>query len=319
ESIPEALTLFKEGQVPTILSLLPQQFPKVWNKLKRHYDEWCWTPYNWEGPANTLEYYIETFASTFRQNTDADGALKRIKSRSKEVKHAQNKLLTDLKVDAKHQVLVKIASDIMFLKAIRKDCMYKGAWASEGMYREIGKRLGLTLHEARFIFFFEMRDALLRRKIDKQCIAQRTSEVVLHQRTGKPDKILHGDEALSFVSSLKVKQIDKDVKEIKGQVAYPGKVQGRAKYVNTPDMMTKMEEGDILVAYATQPNLLPAMRKAAAFVTDFGGITCHAAIVAREWKVPCIIGTKIATKVLKDGDMVEVDANKGVVRIIKKV
>jgi pyruvate,water dikinase len=52
-------------------------------------------------------------------------------------------------------------------------------------------------------------------------------------------------------------------------------------------------------------------------VTDEGGVTCHAAIVAREMKKPCIIGTKIATKVLKDGDLVEVDANKGVVKILK--
>jgi len=56
------------------------------------------------------------------------------------------------------------------------------------------------------------------------------------------------------------------------------------------------------------------MKKAVAFVTDEGGITCHAAIISREMKKPCIIGTKIATRALKDGDLVEVDANKGVVR-----
>jgi pyruvate,water dikinase len=59
------------------------------------------------------------------------------------------------------------------------------------------------------------------------------------------------------------------------------------------------------------------MQKAAAFVTDEGGITCHAAIVARELKKPCIIATKIATKVLKDGDLVEVDANNSIIRILK--
>ena len=60
------------------------------------------------------------------------------------------------------------------------------------------------------------------------------------------------------------------------------------------------------------------MKKAAAFITDFGGITCHAAIVAREWKVPCVIGTGNATKILKDGDLVEVDAVNGIVKILKK-
>ena len=69
----------------------------------------------------------------------------------------------------------------------------------------------------------------------------------------------------------------------------------------------------------TTPDYIPAMKKAAAFVTDEGGITCHAAIIAREMKKPCIVGTKIATKVLHDGDLVEVDADKGVVRILERV
>ncbi len=82
--------------------------------------------------------------------------------------------------------------------------------------------------------------------------------------------------------------------------------------------INNVKAGDIIVAPMTLPDILPAMKKAAAFVTDEGGILCHAAIMSREMKKPCIIGTKIATKVLKDGDLVEVDAKKGVVRIIKR-
>ena len=68
----------------------------------------------------------------------------------------------------------------------------------------------------------------------------------------------------------------------------------------------------------TRPEFVPLMKRASAIVTDEGGITCHAAIVSRELNIPCIIGTKIVTKVLKDGDEVEVDADNGVVKIIKK-
>lgn len=68
----------------------------------------------------------------------------------------------------------------------------------------------------------------------------------------------------------------------------------------------------------TRPQTIVACKKAAAIITDEGGITCHAAIISREFKIPCIIGTKKATKVLKDGDMVEVDAEKGIVRILEK-
>ena len=68
----------------------------------------------------------------------------------------------------------------------------------------------------------------------------------------------------------------------------------------------------------TRPEFVPLMRKAKAIITDEGGITCHAAIISRELKILCIIGTKTATRLLKDGDLVEVDANTGVVKILKR-
>lgn len=105
--------------------------------------------------------------------------------------------------------------------------------------------------------------------------------------------------------------------ELCGSAAYRGKVVGTVKIINTLDQISCFEEGKILVSINTNPALMPAMEKAAALVTDEGGILCHAAIVARELKKPCIIGTKIATKVLKDGDFVEVDADTGVVRVLK--
>ncbi|MEY2664434.1 MAG: hypothetical protein RIT04_242 [Candidatus Parcubacteria bacterium] len=105
-------------------------------------------------------------------------------------------------------------------------------------------------------------------------------------------------------------------KQIKGAIAYRGKVVGKVSLVFSRDDLHKINEGSVLVARTTMPDYIHAMEKAAAFVTDEGGITSHAAIIARELKKPCIVGTTNSTKVLKDGDMVEVDADKGVVRII---
>ena len=81
--------------------------------------------------------------------------------------------------------------------------------------------------------------------------------------------------------------------------------------------MHKMQQGDILVSTATTPSIVPAMKKASAIVTDEGSLTCHAAIVSRELEITCVIGTKNASKILKDGMRVEVDADKGIVRILK--
>ena len=112
-----------------------------------------------------------------------------------------------------------------------------------------------------------------------------------------------------------IQEIDKNITEIRGNIAFKGKVRGTAKIVSAIGDMKKFEKGDILVSIQSSPALMPALIKCSAIVTDEGGIMCHAAIISRELKVPCIIGTKIATKVLKDGDLVEVKGNHGLVII----
>lgn len=107
---------------------------------------------------------------------------------------------------------------------------------------------------------------------------------------------------------------DQKAREVKGQPACSGKAVGRVRLVLKREDVGRLEEGEVLVSTMTVPDFVPAMKRAAAYVTDEGGITCHAAIVAREFGKPCVIGTKIATKVLKNGDLVEVDATKGIVR-----
>ncbi len=101
-------------------------------------------------------------------------------------------------------------------------------------------------------------------------------------------------------------------------VANKGKVKGVIKIIEDAKYISKLKKGEILVANETTPDYVIGMRIAGAIITNQGGLTSHAAITSRELKIPCIIGTKIATKVLKDGDEVEVDAERGVVRIIRR-
>ena len=108
------------------------------------------------------------------------------------------------------------------------------------------------------------------------------------------------------------------VSEVRGLTAYRGSVTGRARVVmNTADQ-DAVSSGDILIVPMTTPDYLPSMQKAAAFVTDEGGVICHAAIIARELKKPCVIGTKKATSVFRDGDWIEVDGFTGVVRLVPR-
>jgi len=100
---------------------------------------------------------------------------------------------------------------------------------------------------------------------------------------------------------------------LKGLGASPGIAVGEVKIVGSEREISKVKEGDVLVAVMTTPDMVPAMKKASAIVTDEGGLTCHAAIVSRELGVPAVVGTKNATKVLKDGMLVTVDGEKGIV------
>ena len=107
------------------------------------------------------------------------------------------------------------------------------------------------------------------------------------------------------------------VTEISGAIAHKGMVRGAARIVRHRGELSKVLQGDVLIAPMTTPWYMPALKRAAAIVTDEGGITSHAAIVARELGIPCVIGTKIATTALHDGDEVEVDATNGVVRVLR--
>ncbi|MFH1188205.1 MAG: PEP-utilizing enzyme [bacterium] len=113
-----------------------------------------------------------------------------------------------------------------------------------------------------------------------------------------------------------------EIKEIKGIIASVGNklknITGVARIVLSEKDFSKIKKGDILVTEETDASFLPAIAKARAVVTDLGGILCHAAIVSREFEIPCVVGTKNATQVLKDGNLVEIDTTKGIVKILKR-
>ncbi|MDP2797174.1 MAG: phosphoenolpyruvate synthase [Methanoregula sp.] len=100
---------------------------------------------------------------------------------------------------------------------------------------------------------------------------------------------------------------------LKGQGAAPGIASGKVVVIHDVKDTGSVREGDILVTKMTNPDMVPAMRKVAAIITDEGGLTCHAAIVSRELGTPAIVGTKTATKVLMNGQLITVDGEKGLI------
>ncbi|MFC1647941.1 PEP-utilizing enzyme [Nanoarchaeota archaeon] len=109
-----------------------------------------------------------------------------------------------------------------------------------------------------------------------------------------------------------------EAKSVTGRGVSKGVVQGPVRIVQSADKLYKVQEGDIIICDMTTPDYMPGLRKVAAIVTNIGGFTCHSAVVAREFKIPCVVGTRNATHAFKDGDIVEVDADKGKVTLIER-
>jgi len=112
-------------------------------------------------------------------------------------------------------------------------------------------------------------------------------------------------------------KVDEGKTEIQGTCASPGTVRGIARVLLSAKDISKMRQGEILITTMTTPDFVPAMKKASAIVTDEGGITSHAAIISRELGISCVVGTKVATKIFRDGDFIEIHGSSGIVRKIK--
>ncbi|MFA6461069.1 MAG: PEP-utilizing enzyme [Candidatus Woesearchaeota archaeon] len=159
------------------------------------------------------------------------------------------------------------------------------------------------------------------KKIDSEEIKERSVFYALIGEKGVT-KSVGEKRLLKFIEFFE----EKDSNEIKGVVAYKGEVVGRAIVVPTKikftkksisEIFSKMKKGDILVVNTTSPEITLLCNKASGIVTDQGGMGSHAAIISREFKIPCIVGTKYATQLIKTGEVIKIDGNKGVVEKIK--
>lgn len=187
------------------------------------------------------------------------------------------------------------------------------------LFREIGRRLGLTYDE-----LIELRHQEVLAYLKGKPIPRNIHTLVRERYRDSAQILEYGRVRLLSTSALRAyygseqhrlaKEPTLRLRELKGQAASPGMARGRVAVVMSVKEIGKVRKGQILVTPATTPMHVPAMEKAVAIITDEGGLLSHAAIVSRELHVPCVVGLKIATKVFKDGDRVEVDANTGIVR-----
>lgn len=301
------------------VSMLVKKFEKLSSSERRilynHYQKWHWFPYTYIGPAYTLDYYLQVWSGLIRQKINPEKELKRLKEQNLNAQKKRALIIKELRINRHEKHLFDIAADIVWIKGYRKDCFFHGFFVMDLILKEIGRRTGMTLMQTKFLIPEEL--PLVLNGQDFTHEANERYKFCVVNMNGEKVQVLHGDKARKVLRKIQIEKVKK-VKfgKLEGTCACPGKAKGTARIVNTTEDMSKMKKGNIMVSINTYPALVPAMKKAAAIVTQDGGITCHAAIVSRELQTPCVVGCKIATAVLKDGDMVEVDADRGVVKIL---
>lgn len=183
----------------------------------------------------------------------------------------------------------------------------------------VAARIGVPFEDSKRFLSQEILDALRSEThIDSALVEERKKGFIMQIKDGV-QKATFGAEGheLSVWFDNQFGKVDESITELKGQPACKGFAVGKARIALTPNEAHMLEEGEILVTPMTNPDYVPAMRRSAAIVTDEGGLLSHAAIMSREFGKPCVIATKNATRVFKTGDLIEVDAQKGIVRRIQ--
>lgn len=295
---PERLSFYQEEEIALSTT----------NDLKKHSQNYFWLKNSYAGTEVLPLSFFEKRKKELSQNL-----AKKLKDHLKEVAKKKNELAKIYHMTADVLSIAKALSEAVAWQDERKKYLFVLQHYKELLARAIANRSGVAWadvlncgwDDVPKLFNSSFRNALAKRRqgFGWDLVA---------------GNIVFADtkEALQWWGKYAEEQVVGVVNDLKGIVASKGTkpiVKGKVRIVLNPSMGF-FDAGEILLAPMTSPEYVFLMKKAGAIVTDTGGLTSHAAIVSRELGIPCIIGTKIATKIFKDGDVIEVDANRGIVR-----
>ncbi len=271
-------------------------------KLEKHSQKYWWMQ-------NDYQQVQKLQATDFLKRLEEKTASLFWEALPKERKALMEKYGLDQKTRERLECIV----DMAILRDYRKKFIQQANYFVIEFFHAIAKKLGIPVEYSDFVVpFSEYKQFLNKEPNLLKELELRTKNgvwIISYSDRGPDIETRHAKELLELVEGqLQGGNL------VYGSIANLGKAVGKAKIVLRQADFGKFEEGDILITGMTRPEFVPLMKRAAAIVTDEGGITSHAAILARELGKPCLIGTQTATKAFKDGDLLEVNANHGLVR-----
>ncbi|MBS4035806.1 MAG: hypothetical protein KGZ85_15185 [Ignavibacterium sp.] len=226
--------------------------------------------------------------------------------------------LKQIKPRADFKKIINQARLHSYVRNRRVESFFMADHGASFVYDEVAKRSKFNPDWIMEISAPEFFDALKGKPLpSKKEMQQRFKNYAMVVKNAVTKLVVNPKEIKKLENKYFVK-VD-EVKEIQGRMAcLGGVIRGRAKICLDKDKIGKVKKGDILVAQFTTPDFVPAMERAAAIIADQGGLSSHAAIVSRELGVPCVIATENGTRIIKDNDLLEIDARIGLIKILKR-
>lgn len=287
--------------------------------VKTILDKYWWTDMGWaKGQPKNESDVAKSLEEIAKSGQNLDEEINKIKALPAKIKadKAELEKTYQFSQDQKLIGLLDLFDQLVEYHDLRKETQMKTNYWHYMVFVEVAQRKKIEPQLLDWCNLAELESLLIENKFDQEEMKRRSINYlrlnldgVLSLYSREEAKVRH-DEVLG----LQLEQIH----DLQGISASAGKVAGPALVALSIETAKAIKPGEILVTGMTTPEFVPAMKKAAAIVTDEGGITCHAAIISRELGIPCIVGTKFATRLIKTGDLVEVAANHGIVRLLNK-
>ena len=282
------------------------------SKITEHTAKYCWIPV---GYADEESWTEKDFIKELNTIENPNEELRMIQDACLKHDKEKKELLEKLNFSDSITRLVDVISDFVYHKDNIRAHMNQSFYYSKPLFMEIASRLGVTLADIKRFSGDEIAD-MLKTKRFNNFESEKRKKAWVFGVDGDKKISLSGPEALKFIEE-ELKEDISEIKDLIGSPASSGKLEGKVLIIHKPSDYNG-EKDFILVTPMTTPELMHIAKNALAIVTDEGGITCHAAIISRELGIPCIVGTKHATKVLKNGDIVYVDTSNRTVQKLSK-
>jgi phosphohistidine swiveling domain-containing protein len=291
--------------------------PFAQKAIAKHAKKWWWTVMGWGQHRPLDEKTIKKNLSKIKSIKALLAALKKDERNRRATLKLKSRLIQKLPKDA--IPLLSAFEVLAKMHDTRKEMQMRMMNGGFAITKELLKKSHIPLAYRNFISVEEYVKLADNIKPPLKELGDRTKAYWCQIFSNGKILMLSGQKAALRIKQSKIgKSENSQNSYIQGVCASPGTARGRARVeLNAQILNRTIKPGEILVTSQTTPEFAPAIKKAAAIVTDEGGITSHAAIVSRELTKPCVIGAKFATEILKTGDLVEVDANHGIVRRVE--